>query len=122
MFLMLPPVAQITLRALQPLLRSLSDIPDVREPFGYRGEPLPVVLGAMESIIYPVAWIAGFPQFIAFWLVLKLVGNWRGFSTDPGGRQRIQIHLINSLANAAFSTAAYGLMLGFEIVKPFTRS
>jgi hypothetical protein len=42
----------------------------------------PILVGIIESILYPLSIIIRKSEFIGFWLALKVAGNWIGWGTD----------------------------------------
>jgi hypothetical protein len=47
-----------------------------------RDADLPQILGTLELVMYPTAFLLGQPEFIGVWLLLKVAGNWRGWEIE----------------------------------------
>jgi hypothetical protein len=80
---------------------------------------LPLIVGALERVLYISALLGGVREFVGLWLALKVVGGWKGWSEDrvlkaEGGgevkvhpRNTVNVFLIGnglSLMNAAAAT------------------
>lgn len=42
------------------------------------------MLGMVERALYTTSWLAGFPEFVAIWLALKVAGHWERWKRDIG--------------------------------------
>jgi hypothetical protein len=42
----------------------------------------PIMVGLLERSLYTTSWLLGKPEFIGAWLVLKVAGQWKGWTED----------------------------------------
>lgn len=111
--LFLWPISQGVLHVAQPLFRHLAG--DLEQQQSEKW--LPRILGTIETPTYLAAWLGGFPQFIPFWMTLKVAGGWKRWQEEDG-RNVFQIHLISSLWVALVATAGYWFLVGTGAVSP----
>jgi hypothetical protein len=71
-----------------------------------RNENLPRIVGLLEAFLYPTALLAGFPEFIGVWLVLKVAGSWSGWQDPEKGRALFQVFLVGTALSLAYGAAA----------------
>ena len=62
-------------------------------------------LGMVERMLFLGSLVAGYPQFIGVWLVLKGIAGWKTGGTDILAGRRFQLYLLNN----AVSLAGVGL-------------
>jgi enamine deaminase RidA (YjgF/YER057c/UK114 family) len=68
----------------------------------------PAIVGLLESVVYPTAFVIHQPEFIAVWLALKVAGGWEGWrGATFQARNRFQLFLINSTLSLLFGGAAF---------------
>jgi len=49
-------------------------------------------VGLLERAPYTGAWQLGAKEFLGIWLVLKVLGNWKGWGEDVHGRPSLTAH------------------------------
>lgn len=77
---------------------------------------LPAALGAVERGLYVLSLVTQHPEFIAFWITMKVAGQWTQWSTDQvledgrrlNGRAVFHIFLLGNALSIVFS------FLGFQ--------
>lgn len=72
----------------------------------------PAMVGVVERSLYTASWQLGKPEFIGIWLVLKVAGQWGGWSEDRKvGEKRVLGRAVYNvfLIGNAFSLA-YGVV------------
>ena len=74
-----------------------------------RHEPLIMMVGVLERILYSAAWQFGKGEFIAVWLALKVAGQWKSWTGDHSGRNIGRTLLNLFLIGNGFSIA-YGVV------------
>ena len=69
----------------------LSKLPDHTED--YYG---PALIGFIEAIAYPTAFLLEAPEFIGVWLAIKVAGGWQGWAVKDNGRKRFNKFLFGN--------------------------
>ena len=49
----------------------------------------PALLGVCEGVLYPTAFLVGHAEFIGFWLLLKVAGQWPRWGLDASQEKRL---------------------------------
>jgi hypothetical protein len=69
----------------------------------------PAAVGLLERALYTAAWQLGAREFIGLWLVLKALGNWKGWVGDTphgtgtiSGRTTFSLFLLGAGTSLAF--------------------
>ncbi len=80
----------------------------------------PALLGVLESILYPTAFIIGHTDFIGLWLLLKVAGQWPRWTREikatddvdapDEGRRRYYQFLIGNALNVILAAASYAII------------
>ena len=70
----------------------------------------PKFVGYVEAFVFPVAFLAGKPTFIAAWLALSVAGGWGAWKETTYGRTRFQRFLINSSLSILAAFFSYILL------------
>lgn len=70
---------------------------------------VPAVSGAIESILYLTAWLVDSPEFIPFWIAIKVAGGWQVWN-QKDSRSRFQVFLVGNAMQLILSGLAYGVI------------
>ena len=68
---------------------------------------VPVFAGALESMMYVTSWLVGRPEFMAFWVTLKVAGGWTVWNTPSEGRRRFQVFLAGNALQVILASLGY---------------
>ena len=74
----------------------------------------PIVLGAVETVLYTTTLLMGQAGFIGVWLILKVAGRWGDW--QGGGqeaRNRLQGFLVGTALSLVSAGITFGLIRGF---------
>lgn len=84
------------------------DVSSLSNPIAHRPSTL---IGILESVMFPVAFLIGKSEFIGLWLTLKVAIGWKEWS-DLGhpGRSRFYLFLIGTALVIGFAFLTYGLV------------
>jgi hypothetical protein len=103
--------------AIGALMRSAWGSVTARLGTPYPGGPNPhpehtAAVGLLERALYTAAWQLGAKEFLGIWLVLKVLGNWKGWGEDIpfgtgkiSGHTRFSLFLLGAGASLAFGVA-----------------
>jgi len=76
----------------------------------------PILVGFCESILYPVAFIIGKPEFIGIWLAIKVAGSWDKWKGEKReSRNQFQKFLIGNALSIIFGFLTYALIKIFIV-------
>lgn len=75
----------------------------------------PAFVGFAEAILYPTALLIGQPEFIGFWLALKVAGQWKEWESGYQGRARFNRFLVGSALSIMVSGLTYGAFKSFVL-------
>jgi hypothetical protein len=81
----------------------------------------PAVVGVLESVMYPAALLLNAKEFIGFWVLVKVAGQWPRWGLRPGdsgqdsealdeGRRRYFHFLIGNALQILLGLATYGIL------------
>lgn len=70
-----------------------------------------VVTGAIDRALFVIALLMGKPDFIALWLGLKTVSQYKRWSEDETGRATFNIFLAGNGLSLLYVVATYGLVI-----------
>ena len=91
---------------IQPVTRWMRrrDRIEIAEPWEY---VVPVFAGALESMMYITSWVIGRPEFMAFWVTLKVAGSWQVWNEKTEGRRRFQVFLTGNGLQIVFASLGF---------------
>jgi hypothetical protein len=80
----------------------------------------PALLGLLESVLYPTAFLIGRTDFIGLWLLLKVAGQWPRWTRETStaedgdavdeGRRRYYQFLIGNALSVGLAAVSYAVM------------
>jgi hypothetical protein len=70
----------------------------------------PIIIGFLESLLYPLVFVIGKLELIALWIGIKTAGGWGRWTEKRRGRIYFQIFLVGSLLSILFGLMAYILI------------
>jgi hypothetical protein len=73
----------------------------------------PAIIGLFESVMYPIFFLLGKPEYIGAWLALKVAGSWKQWQEDAEARRRFYKFLIGNLVTISIATLVYIFILSF---------
>ena len=104
-------VTQLIVHHLMIALRHLFDLTEGEDLSPTHLWP-PVLLGCLESVLYPSAMLLGESGFIGIWLALKVAGQWRTWGKD---RRHFVLFLIGNALIVSFAMVTYILIRSFVL-------
>ena len=72
---------------------------------------VPALAGVAESTLYLTSWLIGRPEFMAFWITMKVAGGWAVWNKPETGRPRFQVFLVGNALQILFATVGYAVSL-----------
>lgn len=70
----------------------------------------PAIIGLLESMMYPIFFLADKPEYIGAWVALKVAGGWKKWQDTDEGRRRFNKFLIGNAFTVAVAFVTYGII------------